>query len=218
MFTGIIEELGTITAHTAGMLALRAPQIAQGVALGDSVATNGVCLTVTRIEGDRFWVDYSETTREVTTIASWKVGDTLNLERALTLSTRLGGHLVMGHVDGVGRIVSIREREGVHLSITIPEALTRYLVPKGSIAVDGVSLTLVAVHAGHFDLTIIPHTWQNTALKNKRQGDRVNLEVDILGKYVERLLAGRLGSLGAGGAPASSSSGLTFEELARQGF
>jgi riboflavin synthase len=206
MFTGIIEELGTIAAHTAGMLCIRAPMTAKGVAVGDSVATNGVCLTVTRFEGDRFWVDYSGTTREATTIARWRVGDVLNLERALTLGSRLGGHLVAGHVDGVGRIVSIHEREGVHLSITLPEALTRYVIPKGSITVDGVSLTLVAVHAGHFDLTIIPHTVEVTNLQHRRSGDMVNLEVDLIGKYVERLMGGSLRP------------GLTWEELARQGF
>lgn len=206
MFTGIIEELGTITAHSSGVLGIRAPMIARGVALGDSVATNGVCLTVTRIEGDRFWVDYSATTRLATTIESWRVGDPVNLERALTLSSRLGGHLVTGHVDGVGRIVSLHERDGVHLSVTVPQDLLRYMVPKGSITVDGISLTIVDVHAGHFDLTIIPHTLQATTLVRRRPGDRVNLEVDILGKYVERLLT-------VGKAP-----GLTFEELARQGF
>lgn len=206
MFTGIVEELGTIAAHSSGKLCLRAPMIAQGVALGDSVATNGICLTVTKIEPDRFWVDYSSTTREVTTIGSWRVGDVVNLERALTLGSRLGGHLVAGHVDGIGRIVALHEREGVHVSITIPEALTRYLIPKGSITVDGISLTVVAVHAGHFDLTIIPHTIEITNLKDRRPGDRVNLEVDLIGKYVERLMGG------------SIRPGLTWEELARQGF
>lgn len=206
MFTGIVEELGTIVAHTPGLLSVRAPMIARDVAIGDSVAHNGVCLTVTTIEGDRYTADYSRTTREVTTVGAWRVGDKLNLERALTLNTRLGGHLVMGHVDGLGRIESLHEREGVHVAISLPAELTRYLVPKGSITVDGVSLTVVAVHAGHFDLTIIPHTWTSTALQFKRPGDRVNLEVDILGKYVERLLKG-------GERPA-----LTFEELARQGF
>ena len=206
MFTGIIEELGVITAHSAGKLALRAPKVAQGVALGDSVATNGICLTVTAIESDRFWVDYSSTTREVTTIGSWRVGDRVNLERALTLGSRLGGHLVAGHVDGIGRIVAIHERQGVHVSIALPEDLTRYLIPKGSITVDGVSLTVVAVHAGHFDLTIIPHSLENTTLQDRRPGDRVNLEVDLIGKYVERLMGG------------SIRPGLTWEELARQGF
>lgn len=206
MFTGIVEELGTIVAHTPGLLAVRAPMIAADVALGDSVAHNGVCLTVTRVEGDRLVVDYSRSTREVTTVGAWRVGDRINLERALTLSTRLGGHLVMGHVDGIGRIARLHEAEGVHLAVSVPPELARYMVPKGSIAVDGVSLTLVAVHAGHFDLTIIPHTWKATALQFKRQGDRVNLEVDILGKYVERLLKG-------GERPA-----LSLEELARQGF
>lgn len=206
MFTGIIEELGSLAAHEAGRLAIRAPMIAQGVALGDSVATNGVCLTVTRLEGDRFWVDYSASTREVTTIANWRVGDKLNLERALTLNTRLGGHLVTGHVDGVGRIVSMHEREGVHVAVTLPDGLARYVVPKGAITVDGVSLTVVALHEGHFDLTIIPHTHEQTTFQSKRPGDRVNLEVDVLGKYVERLLGGQIPQ------------GLTWEELARQGF
>ncbi|HEY9722088.1 MAG TPA: riboflavin synthase [Oscillatoriaceae cyanobacterium] len=206
MFTGIIEELGTLAAHETGRLGIRAPKIAAGVALGDSVATNGVCLTVTKIESDRFWVDYSASTREVTTIASWRVGDQLNLERALTLGTRLGGHLVMGHVDGVGRIVSMHEREGVNISVTLPDGLARYVVPKGSITVDGVSLTVVALHQGHFDLTIIPHTREQTTFQTKRTGDRVNLEVDVLGKYVERLLGGQIPT------------GLTWEELARQGF
>lgn len=206
MFTGIVEELGTIAAHTPGLIAVRAPLIARGVALGDSVATNGVCLTVTRFEGDQFWVDYSDTTREVTTIGDWRMGDRVNLERALTLNSRLGGHLVAGHVDGLGRITAIREREGVHVSVAVPGSLSRYMVPKGSVTIDGVSLTIVAVHEGHFDLTIIPHTLKATALQFRRPGDLVNVEVDLLGKYVERLLHGRV------------ESGLTWEELARQGF
>lgn len=208
MFTGIVEEVGTVSVHTRGVLAVRAPRIASEAALGDSVATNGVCLTVARREADVLWMDYSGTTREATTIGALKPGDRVNLEQALTLNTRLGGHLVAGHVDGVGRVVAMHERDGVHLGVSMPAALARYLVPKGSIAVDGVSLTIVAIHDGHFDLTIIPHTWRTTALQDRRPGDRVNLEVDVLGKYVERLLAG-----GHGDRP-----GLTFEELARQGF
>ncbi|MDB5100918.1 MAG: ribE 2 [Cyanobacteria bacterium RYN_339] len=206
MFTGIVEELGTITAHPHGQLAIRAPKVASGVALGDSVATNGVCLTVTRLDGEIFWVDYSSSTRAATTIEAWRVGDKLNLERALTLNARLGGHLVAGHVDGVGRIVSIREREGVHVAVALPEPLMRYLIPKGSITIDGVSLTVVGVHAGHFDLTIIPHSLKETTLQHRREGDRVNVEVDLIGKYVERLMGG------------TKSPGLTLEELARQGF
>jgi riboflavin synthase len=206
VFTGIVEEIGTIAAHTPGLIAVRAPVIARGVALGDSVATNGVCLTVTRFEGEIFWVDYSSSTRAATTIEAWRVGDKLNLERALTLNARLGGHLVAGHVDGVGRIISIREREGVHVAVALPDDLMRYLIPKGSITIDGVSLTVVGVHAGHFDLTIIPHSLKETTLQFRREGDRVNIEVDLIGKYVERLM---------GGAKAP---GLTLEELARQGF
>ncbi len=215
MFTGIVEELGIVTVHKRGELAIRAPRIAASAALGDSVATNGVCLTVARKDVDVVWMDYSATTRDITTIGNLRTGDRVNLEQALTLGTRLGGHLVMGHVDGVGQVASMHEREGVHLAVTVPPALTKYMVPKGSITVDGVSLTIVACHnplaagaEGHFDLTIIPHTWRSTALQDRRPGDRVNIEVDILGKYVERLLGGSR----AGDA------GLTLEELARQGF
>lgn len=208
MFTGIVEELGVVTVHTRGELGIRAPGIAASAALGDSVATNGVCLTVARKEADVVWMDYSATTREVTAIGGLRPGDRVNLEQALTLGTRLGGHLVMGHVDGVGQVIAMHEREGVHLAVSVPQALTKYMVPKGSITVDGVSLTIVAIHEGHFDLTIIPHTWRSTALQDRRPGDRVNLEVDILGKYVERLL----------GVSRGSDAGLTLEELARQGF
>lgn len=208
MFTGIVEELGVITAHTRGQLAIRAPLVAAEAKLGDSVMTNGVCLTVARKEAEVFWADYSDTTRDVTTLGALRPGQRVNLEQALTLDKRLGGHLVAGHVDGVGSVKAIREREGIHLSVTVPQALTKYMVDKGSISVDGVSLTIVAVHDDHFDLTIIPHTWRTTALQDRRPGDRVNLEVDVLGKYVERLLAGGRVTGGA----------LSFEELARQGF
>src|SRR5690349_15797460 len=135
MFTGIVEELGTVTVHKRGELGIRAPRIAAEAALGDSVCTNGVCLTVARKDGDVVWMDYSATTREVTTIGTIRVGDRVNLEQALTLGTRLGGHLVMGHVDGVGQIVSKHEREGVHLGVTVPHGLHKYMVPKGSITV-----------------------------------------------------------------------------------
>jgi riboflavin synthase len=206
MFTGIIEELGTLVRHHAGHMEIQAPKIAKEAAIGDSISTNGICLTLTSKQGNTFTVDYSRTTRDITTLSAWRVGEALNLEQALTLGTRIGGHLVAGHVDGVGRIIALQEREGVHLSIQIPETLTRSLIPKGSIAVDGVSLTVVAVHEGHFDLTLIPHSLASTNLQGKRVGDRVNIETDLLGKYVERLLA-------RGAAPQMS-----FEELARQGF
>jgi riboflavin synthase len=209
MFTGIIEEVGTLSQHAPGRLVVRAARVASQVAIGDSVATNGICLTVTRREGEALHFDYSRSTREVTTIADWRVGDRLNLEQALTLSTRLGGHLVAGHVDGVGAVRSVREgSEGVHVQVTVPQGLQRYLIPKGSIAVDGISLTLVEVHADAVDLTIVPHTWANTSLADKRPGARVNLEADLLGKYVERLLAG-------GQAPLR---GMTLDRLAEQGY
>jgi riboflavin synthase len=210
MFTGIIEELGTITQHTRGLLVVRAPKISAEAALGDSVATNGICLTVTRLATDTFTAEYSDTTRSVTTIEQWKVGGHLNLEQALTLNTRLGGHLVSGHIDGVGKIRRIRDHgaQGVFLDVWIPTALQRYVLQKGSIAIDGVSLTVVACHADTVELTIVPHTWNHTCLVDRKVGDAVNVEVDMLGKYVERLLQ-------AGRAPAGA---LTWAELAQQGY
>lgn len=210
MFTGIIEELGTITQHSRGVLSVRAPQVAHEASLGDSVATNGICLTVTQKSGDVFWVDYSETTRAITTIAQWKAGDRLNLEQALTLSKRIGGHLVSGHIDGTGRIRRVRDQGevGVFLEIEIPSALQRYTLEKGSIAIDGVSLTIVALQGDAVHLTIVPHTWRHTTLAFRKPGDTVNIEVDMLGKYVERLLR-------SGSEPAGK---LTWAELAQQGY
>ncbi|MEB3197365.1 MAG: riboflavin synthase [Candidatus Sericytochromatia bacterium] len=208
MFTGLVEALGTLVHHGDGVLAIRSPEIASQAALGDSIATNGICLTVTRLEGDVFWADYSATTRAVTTVAHWKAGDRVNLEQALTLGKRLGGHLVTGHVDGIGTVRSVRPGEaGVQLEIEAPLSLHRYMVEKGSITVDGVSLTIVTLAPPVFRLTIVPHTWTHTALVDRRPGSRVNLEVDTLAKYVEKLLAPRL----EGG-------GLTLEEMARQGY
>lgn len=219
MFTGIIEEIGTVTVHrpssgaSSGLIGIRAPGVAKGVALGDSVATQGVCLTVTRLEGEVFWVDYSATTREGTTIGGWRAGDRLNLERALTLGTRLGGHLMSGHVDGQGRLVSVTQREGVHWVVALPPDLTRYVVTRGSIAVDGVSLTVVAAGAATCDLTIIPHTWKSTTLHEKRPGDALNLEVDLIAKYVERLMGRDV----RGSTPTRNGQDY-LDELVRQGF
>lgn len=210
MFTGIIEEVGNVTQHTPGLLAIRAPGIAGQARLGDSIATNGICLTLTRRSGETFYVDYSDTTRGVTTVGHWRIGDPVNLEQALTLNTRLGGHLVSGHVDGIGHVKQVREHgaNGVGVTISVPAELHRYLLKKGSIAIDGISLTIVDFQNGCVDLTVVPHTWTHTTLRERRPGDAVNVEVDILGKYVERLM----------GLAREAPSKLNWAELAQQGY
>lgn len=212
MFTGLIEEVGTLLARRGGQLEVRAPRIAPGLKLGDSVAVNGICLTATSLGGDRFTADVSASTLEVTTAGTWTPGRALNLERALALGDRLGGHLVSGHVDGVGRLAR-RERlgEAWRLVFTMPESLAPFLVPKGSIAIDGTSLTVNEVGADSFGVTIIPHTGAETTVLSLQPGDAVNLEVDLLAKYVHRMLA-------TYAAPAQPKGGLSLETLAACGF
>jgi riboflavin synthase len=196
MFTGIIEDKGKILrADVRGQgrrLILRVPPHLTDLQLGDSINVNGACLTVVEKTGDSMAVDVSSETLERTTFRGMREGDEVNLELAMRLSDRLGGHIVTGHVDAVGILVERRsEREFVHLKIQVPKSVSRYVVPRGSIAVDGISLTVNACDGDEIQMTLIPYTLEKTTLINKRVGDQVNLEADVLGKYVEKLMEGR---------------------------
>lgn len=196
MFTGLVEDLGTIARadrrSDALVFTVRPRAIAvTGLALGESIAHDGVCLTVTQLHRDTYEVLAGAETLARTTLGERRVGDRLHLERALALGARLGGHMVAGHVDGVGELIARQDR-GANIVLTFrpPPALLRYIVEKGSIAIDGVSLTVNAVDDVSFAVAIIPHTVDATHLAERRPGARVNLEVDLIGKYVEKLLGG----------------------------
>ncbi|HNY65773.1 MAG TPA: riboflavin synthase [Deltaproteobacteria bacterium] len=193
MFTGIIESMGTVLSIRPFMkgyeLTVDAHVDLSGDKVGDSIAVDGVCLTATAIEGTRFTATFSEETVSRTTLSGLKPGAKVNLERALTLSTRLGGHLVLGHVDTVGVIRSKgRTGESTRVTVQFEPKFSRYVIEKGSIAIDGISLTVNQVHSDAFEVNIIPHTALSVTLTLKGPGDRVNLEFDVIGKYVERLL------------------------------
>lgn len=193
MFTGIIEGLGTIKeiqpAGQGKQLILDADFVLDETKVGDSIAVNGVCLTVVALENRRFYVDVSPETLSKTTLGKAKVGSRVNLERALRLSDRIGGHLVTGHVDDLG---SIKQKKSVGnsiiVSIGVPESITRYMIKKGSVAVDGISLTINHVRRDRFDVSIIPHTAKMTTIDLCKIGDLVNIETDMIGKYVERFV------------------------------
>jgi len=195
MFTGIIEEMGVVKAEGKMRHGCRVAILAQTVltdlAVGDSVTVNGVCLTVVAHDDAALYADLSPETLTVTTLGSLKAGDPVNLERALRMGDRLGGHLVTGHVDGIG-VIRARDQEADALRLTIeaPRDILRYCVPKGSITMDGISLTVNEVTDYGFQVAIIPHTAKVTTLGVKLAGDRVNLETDLIGRYVERLFPG----------------------------
>ena len=194
MFTGIIQAVGHIAAIESGeqdiRLCIESGKLPlEGVALGDSIATSGVCLTVTELTGEGYWADVSPESLSLTTLGTKAIGDSVNLETSLTLSTPLGGHLVSGHVDGVGHVDDIIEDARFwRVRITAPETLARYVAMKGSICVDGTSLTVNQVEGCHFELTIIPQTWEETVFSEYRVGSPVNLEVDVIARYLERLM------------------------------
>jgi riboflavin synthase len=197
MFTGIIEEMGNVKAlrREAGatQLTISASTVLGSTALGDSICVNGVCLTVVDIGRSEFSADVANETLMVTNLGELQVGQKVNLERALQLSARIGGHLVTGHVDAVGRIREKRqEGNSWRVFIEAPETALRYIIKKGSVAVDGISLTVADVDITGFSIAMIPHTAKLTTLGFKSAGDSVNLETDIIGKYVERLLSGRV--------------------------
>lgn len=194
MFTGIVEELGTIvrvadTGEDSALVAVRGPVVTADARHGDSIAVNGVCLTVVAVDGDVFTADVMGETLRRTALRALAAGDRVNLERAATLGSRLGGHLVQGHVDGVGTVLDrTPAQQWETVRFTVPAGLARYLAEKGSITVDGVSLTVVAVGPDWFSVGLIPTTLELTTLGSRAAGDPVNLEVDVIAKYVERLL------------------------------
>jgi riboflavin synthase len=193
MFTGLIQSVGALAALTpqreSSVFQIRTQgDFLSGVELGDSIAVNGVCLTVTSLQDANFNVDVSAETLRCTTFESLRVGQSLNLEKALTLSQPLGGHLVTGHVDGVGEVTQLtRTDESIHIVVQAPEAIAKYIARKGSICMDGVSLTVNQVEHVTFEVNIIPHTWENTAILDYQVGTNVNLEIDLLARYVERM-------------------------------
>jgi len=189
MFTGIVEELGEVVDLRASRLVVRCDTVATDAPVGASVAVNGVCLTVVENGGGSLAFDLSEETLERSALSRLAPGSPVNLERPVTLVTRLGGHLVQGHVDGVGRLLGVGE-DGV-ATIEPPASLARYLVEKGSVAVDGVSLTVAGADGAAFTVALIPHTLEATTLGRASPGDPVNLEVDVIAKYVERLVGER---------------------------
>jgi riboflavin synthase len=209
MFTGLIEEVGHVASVVrrgrVADLSIQARKVLDGLAAGDSIAVSGACLTVTAFSETAFIAQAVEETLGRTTIGSLMQGDPVNLERALRLGDRLGGHIVQGHVDGVGRIVSVAGTgDNALISVAVDSGIERYIVEKGSVTVDGISLTVTFAKEGMFGVSVIPHTLGATTLERARAGDRVNIETDILAKYIEKLMRG-------GGA-------LTLETLGEMGF
>ena len=190
MFTGIVEEVGKIASLKDYRLSVQGSKVLEGAKLGDSIAVNGACLTVVGFQDSQFSVDLAPETMRRTSLGSVGPGDWVNLERPLAVSDRLGGHIVQGHVDATGRVTSMKnEGDCIIIRLTAPKRLMPYIVEKGFIAVDGISLTVVKRGASSFTVSVIPYTLDNTSLKGKSPGDRVNLEVDIVAKYVESLMA-----------------------------
>ncbi len=218
MFTGIVEETGSLLSVERGsvsaVLSIRAGKVLEGTKIGDSIAVNGVCLTVIRLGQDRFSADVMAETLRRSTLGRLGIGDSLNLERAMAADGRFGGHIVSGHIDGTGRIASIRKEENaVWYRIEASASILKYIVEKGSIAIDGISLTVAAVDETGFQVSVIPHTREVTALSERRVGDGVNLENDLIGKYVDRLL-----SFHQKEDAGSQAGGLTLDFLAEHGM
>lgn len=193
MFTGIVETMGVVTGlHSTDLgavLVIDAPSVAEGLAVGGSIAVNGTCLTATNVEGPAFSVDAVAETLARTALGSLSEGDRVNLERPLAATGRFDGHIVQGHVDGTSEVLAFEpEGDGARLTVALPPLLARYIVEKGSITVDGVSLTVAALGSDSFQIAVIPHTLEATILGERRPGDAVNLEVDVIAKYVERLM------------------------------
>ena len=216
MFTGIIEEVGRLERLAGGEIAIRAKKVLEDVALGDSIAVNGICLTVTRFDEAHFTADVMPETIRRTSLAELRRGSRVNLERALTLKSRLGGHIVSGHIDGAGTIAAMKEEgNAILLTVRASDSVLRYIVEKGSVALDGISLTVARVGAADFTVSLIPHTREITNLREKSVGSRLNIETDILGKDVEKLFPG---GCALGSAAPKGKDGITMDFLRQQGF
>ncbi len=188
MFTGIVEEIGIVKSAATYGLVIEAKKVIEDMRIGDSIAIDGACLTVTSVEDNSFNVDLMMETIKYTNLGKLRYGNQVNLERAVTLEKRLGGHLVLGHVDDVGTILSIDLRQTDHIiKIASPTKLMRYISYKGFIAVDGISLTITDLDASSFSVSLVTHTLKHTTLGNRRPGDNVNLEIDVIARYLERL-------------------------------
>ncbi|MEG0250459.1 MAG: riboflavin synthase [Peptostreptococcus sp.] len=193
MFTGIVEEIASIkniqNGKNSAVLTIAAKKVLEDVSIGDSIAVNGVCLTVTNFSSGEFTVDVMHETLKKSSLASLKNGSKVNLERAMLLNGRFGGHIVSGHIDGTGEIIDIKKDDNaIWYAISTEKRIIKYIIEKGSIAIDGISLTVARLSESSFDVSIIPHTQKETILKMKKIGDIVNLENDCIGKYVERLM------------------------------
>ena len=215
MFTGIIEHLGTVDSlklHAeGGRLTIHAPTVAPHLAIANSIAVDGCCLTIVALEGERFSADLSTETIRKTSIGEWKRGTRVNLEQPMTAGKEFGGHFVLGHVDTIGRVTRLdREGENWWYGVEVPDTFAKNIVPQGSVAIDGISLTVARWNGRVAEIAIIPFTYQHTNIRDKKIGDAVNLEGDVLGKYVERYLEARSG--------AKLASKLSIEQLVAQGF
>ncbi len=190
MFTGIIEELGKIRLITTNKIQIECRNVLDGIKLGDSIAVNGVCLTVTDIGAEFFAADISSETMRVSSFAHSKAGDLVNLERAMSANGRFGGHIVSGHIDNLGLCIKIiKIGEFYNIGVELPQGLAKYVVKKGSITINGISLTVADISGNIVTCAIIPHTFENTNLKTLKNGDYLNIEVDILAKYIEKFLS-----------------------------
>lgn len=215
MFTGIIEHLGSVDSlelhPEGGRLTIHAPTVAARLAVANSIAVDGCCLTVVALNGERFSADLSMETIRKTSVGEWKPGTRVNLEQPMTAGKEFGGHFVLGHVDAAGRVTRLDpEGQNWWYGVEVPESFAKYIVPQGSIAIDGVSLTVARWNGRVAEIAIIPFTYEHTNIQGKKLGDAVNLEGDVLGKYVERYLEARSG--------AKLASNLSIAELVRQGF
>ena len=232
MFTGIVEEKGTIRyiqlIGESGVLAVKAKKVLEGTKIGDSIAVNGICLTVTSLQSDGFTADVMAETIRRSSLGSSRVGSKVNLERAMAADGRFGGHIVSGHIDGTGQIESMRREENaVWVTITCADKILDLIVEKGSICIDGISLTVAAVTNRNFSVSVIPHTGEETTLLKKKAGDPVNLENDIVGKYIQKFVdIGRNSGADRGKMPddenaagnAKGNPGLSMEFLQKYGF